>query len=570
LPEIPGYTLVRRLGTGGMGEVHEAINQLGRHFALKVIRPDCAGEQLRARFRKEASALLDVHHPHLARIFEYNEVNGVPYFTMRLLPGGPLSARRRDFLGDARKAAALLATVADAVGYLHRRGLLHRDLKPSNVLFDEEGQPHVSDFGLVKEVGAEEPPGADVAVTTDGGADKLTAVGQVVGTVRYMSPEQLANEVESVGPWSDVWALGVMLYELLTGQRPFEGTELKTLRAEVQQGPPRPPRALNPTLDAALEQIVLTCLARRPQERYPNADALARALCEWLAADQKTLSRRRRRRTWAIVLGLLTVAAAIAVPLLRNLADPERALHAAQRQLQGGEKVELLGAKGMPLYQRPRAGPEAHVWLDRDGVLTVSSQKLALIELLPDPMCDRYRFRVSVRQNTTTTNASRAGLYCLHRACPDALGRHHAFVELSLRENDVDMKAVWEKPLGPGRTVASIALFARLAGDPPVNDNQPGGEDVFETDYHRGQPGPWRDLEVEVTPERVVARHEGKQVGQIKSAVLRRRIDSLLAGRALQGLQRPLTPRDGLGLYVLGSSASFRLGVVEPLPDNLK
>jgi len=152
LPALPGYTIVRQIGKGGMGRVYEAVNRLGRRVALKVIRSDRLSPELAARFRNEAGALQDLDHPNIARIFEYNEHDGQAFFTMRLLRGGTLVDRFEGYRNDPRLAVELLAAVADAVACVHRRNLLHRDLKPSNILFDEEGRAYVTDFGLVKYV----------------------------------------------------------------------------------------------------------------------------------------------------------------------------------------------------------------------------------------------------------------------------------------------------------------------------------------------------------------------------------------------------------------------------------
>jgi hypothetical protein len=239
----------------------------------------------------------------------------------------------------------------------------------------------------------------------------------------------------------------------------------------------------------------------------------------------------------------------------------------AQRKLAAGEAVELIGAEGLPLsnYYRARTGPEANVFLDPDGTMTVSTQRLALVELMPDPMQDRYRFRVAVRFNTWLTPESRAGLYCLHGAVEDNKGRRHHFVELSVMEDDLAEKELETAAGRPPRgRITSVACFLRRATEAPGvrNDHKLVGQEAFETAPPAlGQAEPWRELVIEVTPEAIRAVHRNKRIGVMDRRRLEKSDWSQLS-------HRPLAPRGGLGVYVFGGSASFRFGAIEPLPKD--
>jgi tetratricopeptide (TPR) repeat protein/tRNA A-37 threonylcarbamoyl transferase component Bud32 len=267
-----GYELVEEIGRGGMGVVYKARHTaLNRFVALKMIRAGalaCAAELRRLRAEAEAVAALD--HPHIVPLYEVGEHDGQPFFTMKLVEGTSLTPRVPDFVRDPHSAAGLMAALARAVQHAHERGILHRDLKPANVLLDAEGLPHLTDFGLARREGAGTGP---------------TPSGVAVGTPAYMAPEQITLSAAAVTTAADIYSLGAVLYELLTGGPPFRGAgALDVLRQAVEAEPKRP-RALNPAAPRDLETICLKCLAKDPARRYSTARALAEDLEAYLRGE---------------------------------------------------------------------------------------------------------------------------------------------------------------------------------------------------------------------------------------------------------------------------------------------
>ncbi len=274
LPYRMGRFLLREeIGRGGMGIVFRAERIAdGQIVAIKLmLKGELATRIDRERFEAEASAAALLNHPRVIPIHEVGEHLGRPWFSMQLIEGQTLAQRLEAGPLPAAEAAALMRDIADAVDYAHRQGILHRDLKPSNILIDGEGNPWVCDFGLAKN-----------AATSAAGKTHLTRTGAVIGTPSYMAPEQAAGARGQVGPVSDVYSLGAVLYHLLTGQPPFQGASPVDTVLMVLEQDPVLPRVLNRKVDRGLERITLRCLQKPQDLRYGSAAALRDDLDAWL------------------------------------------------------------------------------------------------------------------------------------------------------------------------------------------------------------------------------------------------------------------------------------------------
>jgi tRNA A-37 threonylcarbamoyl transferase component Bud32 len=307
-PAIPGHEILGELGKGGMGVVYKAWHQrLKRHVALKMIRPDrplSTAEE--ARFRTEAEAIASLQNPHIVQIYDIGEWRPegggqpLPYFVLEFCPGGSLANKLAATPQPPTEAAKIVETLARAVQAAHDKNVIHRDLKPANVLLDADGRLKITDFGLAKKLDD----------------DSQTHDGAIMGTPSYMAPEQAAGRTEEVGTAADVYALGAILYECLTGRPPFRGAALLDTLEQVRQREPVPPRELQPKTPRDLETVCLKCLHKERGRRYGSAAELADDLGRFLRREPilaRPVGRMERAAKWvrrnpALAFMMATVA----------------------------------------------------------------------------------------------------------------------------------------------------------------------------------------------------------------------------------------------------------------------
>ncbi len=555
------YEVLEELACGGMGVVYKARDPLlGRVVALKMLRPAGFGQRDESvrRFCREARLIARLKHPHVVPIHEFGEHEGQHYFAMEFVSGGSLDRHVDRYAGDPRSAAVLIAKIARAVHYAHEKGILHRDLKPANVLLDEHGEPLVSDFGLAKQ---------------NDGESELTRPGEILGTPAYMAPEQAEGRHDRVSRATDIWALGVLLYTLASGNRPFRGHDRdETLEQIRRADPPRP----RPAFDRRLETIALKCLEKDPARRYQSAAALADDLQRWLAGEPITARpeswpariRRLVRRhptlsaTAGMLLGFATLALFLATgqpkeqPITLTSEDepspPQENLRLLQRELAAARPAELIGDKGLPSWYQWRTGKTLlrNPAADREP-FALKTWSLSLLELLPDPLCDSYRLRAEVRAESN--DLGQVGLYFAHHEHATGQGPEHWFWALTFNENNYVN----------GVSLNLHHYRERQAATGSLNR-------TFRALDHR-LPAPargyrWRKLAIEVTPEKTSFFWEDQLLGQATPAELRKHAQEFYEQHDTgQPLPVELSPRGGLGLYGLRTAGSFRRVVIEPL-----
>ena len=382
---IPGYEIECELKRGGMGVVYRARQAgLNRTVALKMILAGAyADPATRTRFLLEAESVAALEHPHVVKVFAFGEHAGHPFLAMEFLPGGTLADRvTAGGPLPAREATEHVAKLAEAVAHAHSRGVVHRDIKPANVLLTADGEPRLADFGLAKV-----------------GRSDLTGTGKALGTPSYMSPEQAAGKTHEVGTPADVYALGAVMYDLLTGRPPFRGDSVAVTLQKVISEEPERPRKLNASIPRDLETICLKCLEKEQGKRYPTAQSLADDLHRFLRGEPisvrpagplergyKWVKRNKvvSGLTSAIVLSLVVgtaVSARYAISYYRSADDLKNALHKEEiatadlrDSLALAQRREGLLAveKGMSLCER---GEERHglLWFARGSALLHST-----------------------------------------------------------------------------------------------------------------------------------------------------------------------------------------------------
>jgi serine/threonine protein kinase len=577
VPLLGRHEIVEEIGRGGMGVVYRARDLvLERQVALKVIRSGslASAEEVRC-FYREARSAAGLRHPNIVPIYGMGLHEGQHCFSMALFPLGSLNQHLNRYQHDIRAAVVLVSKAARAVHAAHERGIIHRDLKPGNILLDEHGDPVVSDFGLAKRL--------DVSATQ-------TLGDRPMGTPAYMAPEQARCQTSTTA--SDIWSLGVILYELLTGCRPFTGESLDVVKERVLQAEPLSPRRLRRDVPRDLETIALKCLNKEPARRYVSAAELADELERWLSGEAirtrpesrwQRLGRRIRAKrvvasslpTWVlIVLLILSMGAAgtwaiftYFSPEARKRQRQEQALASIQHEGAEGRSVTLVGPLGPPKWYRWRTErdrpplPELRKW----PLKLPSIEGISLLDLMLDPQQNSYRFFAEV----APANNSRMemGLYFVCEELATATGPEHCFGLFRLTSNLYQV------------TSAQLAIAAYHEGD--VNEESEWHEFLIPFKTQMGSAPlvppplivddkkiPWRRIEVHVTPDAVRAFCNGCQMGGFSLPGQWRKLNLWWRTTHKAPFQLPtFHPRGSLGLYVREGPAYFRNVTVEPLPQ---
>ena len=285
---IGSFEVLAPLGAGGMGEVYRARDpRLGREVAIKLLpAPQLADEGRRRRFVQEAQAASKLNHPNIVTVHEIDSVDGTDYIVMEYVPGQSLARLIPKSGMPVRESLRIAVAIADALCAAHAKGIVHRDVKPGNVVVTPDGAVKVLDFGLAK-LTADGSDDSAETLTTLTQSEPLSEPGAITGTAAYMSPEQATGG--SVDARSDIFSFGVLLYQLVSGQRPFQGATASELRAAVARDQPRPPRELVPALPDALERLILRCLRKEPDAAPAHGRRQARARRPHRGVDDRRL-----------------------------------------------------------------------------------------------------------------------------------------------------------------------------------------------------------------------------------------------------------------------------------------
>jgi serine/threonine protein kinase len=460
-PTINGYRILEIIGRGGMGTVYKAQHlELNRIVALKLVHPGGRDDStMRLRFEREFRSLASIEHPNIVPVYDAGNWQGFPYFTMKYIPPGPLSEHLGRFRADPVAAVKMVAKVARAVHHLHEAGVLHRDLKPLNILICDSDEPLVADFGLAKWLNDD----------TD-----LSMTGVPMGTRQYMSPEQSHGKKCDYAPASDVWALGIILFEVLTGERPFGSDDPVELYMQIRSADPPPLESVNPALPPGLNSIVRLCLTKQPALRYQSAAQVADDLERWLNGDAFTETqfpgRWKPPRRWLVPAATLFVLLIIAGAMIwfRNSGqnaqaralEPSPSLPVTQSLLAPPEGWEDLLAREPVERLWPVNGRNDQKLYDANNLsLSVACDDWGLLSL-GTAATNEYSLAVTMQQHPWSGNA---GLFLGYQSTPGAAvpQLRYQVIELVMEEigdqgirHRLDWKSVLhEGPVGRQRQV---------------------------------------------------------------------------------------------------------------------
>lgn len=593
LPQIPGYELLKVIGRGGMGIVYQAIQvQLKRHVALKLISAPWASDTtFRTRFIREVTTLAALDHENIIPIYDAGTWQGLPYLTMKFVAGKTLHHHLEALRSDLRAAAQVLVQVARAVHHLHEKGIVHRDLKPLNILLTPEGKPLVADFGLVRPI--------------DDDSDlSLTLVP--LGTRQYMSPEQTRGGKANYTPACDIWALGIILYEVLAGRRPFVHDDTVELFRRIRHDP-LPPIPTERHAPAGLIAITHKCLQKEPANRYPTAAELADDLERWLAGEQPQITFtaltthpattsddvasnespgidthttprpvtstrgwfRRRGLVYAFVIVGGLIAGGAAAWRQWGTPQPQPGASPAERLAQG-ERITLIGEKGMPqVASVALPGCAGTLTEFRDGYTTLTSAGVTLIELWNLPIAQPLRLRAEYAITEARDLFSTAGVYVAGKTEWGGERPWYSAVVFGHRIEhfrDPEEKAKIRERFG-------FTLYTWHNTPPGIDFRMPQNSRILDApDVHERKTA-WRTVEVVIRPEVLEATYEGLAVPPLLANrdPNQPRVLSIEMGVAGVGAEpgrsvfQPPYIGPGIGVFVNNAEAIFRNFTIEPM-----
>lgn len=461
--QVPGYDILQELGHGGMGVVYRARQRsLNRIVALKMIRSSMASAEDLQRFQIEAEVIAHLQHPNVVQIFEIGEHHGQPWFSLELVSGGSLADYLQHAPLTSKEAALLVARLADALHLAHQHHVIHRDLKPANVLLTEDGTPKVTDFGLAKRLND---------------SLKQTRTGMFMGTPSYVAPEQAACEPGEMGPQTDIYSLGAILYEILTGRPPFLGSDLGKLLDQVRFKDPISPSHLNLGVPRDLEVICLKCLQKEPHHRYQTAQELKLDLERWLRGEQIsarppspwTVLKRWVKRRPALA-GLWTAVTLMLVLAVLGVIFHVRTLEAETRETKRRAEREVLDRiNAQKLAERKnfialRLEQARSSLNERDGDIAFEKAKEAEENAKKHPILPKLlQQALHLQQRAKRIEMEQAKFQKFHGLCSQSLFHIARF---SGRASHLDRKDVLESTgkaleLFPSESLASSTLTRR-------------------------------------------------------------------------------------------------------------
>lgn len=508
----PGYEIVHKIGRGGMGDVYLARETVSRQIvALKFLRDPDAPELL-TRFELEFRALREVVHPNVVRVLGHDFQRGEPYFVMEYLEGGSLAEQLKGGPLDPTCAVDLIRKVAGAVQAMHEKaGILHRDIKPGNILLTNEGEPKLADFGLAKFLDAK---------------TVHTLSGGMLGTLRYMPPEQINGKNGALGYPADVYGLGATLYHLLTGHPPFVRDGFDELLFAVLHDAPTDPRTIRSELTRGLSGVVMRCLEKDPRHRYQTVAEFLAALDRWAESEtpppvpplERLRRWVRRNRVALSACALLALGGAAVAAWPRREAKPVEPLVTIRAELRDAGRAELIGATGRPRHARWLAGT-ANVLEPTDARpgFAFEAPQPALLELLVEPGTNfavEGEFQLLYHKAIVNagagpkeilfSDAAIFGLYCgrVELNGPNNSKAHFVLVAEYTDYLTAETRAAWPHLTGSTRFVW-VAVTAEANGN--TNSMPRSASKQHKLPLVDALPAPVRRLRVEVTAEGATA-----------------------------------------------------------------